>query len=50
MHVKRTMMHKIYTLKSICQFCINLDRKENGVLGPLRATPSVVSKPVWPGQ
>jgi hypothetical protein len=43
MHVKSTMMHKLYTFKTICQFCLNFDPTENGVLGPLRATPSVLA-------
>ena len=43
MHVRNTTMHTIYTLKTICQFCFNLDHREYGVLGPLRATPSVLA-------
>jgi len=43
MHVRNTVMHTIYTSKTICQFCLNRDHTENGVLGPLRATPSVLA-------
>lgn len=53
MHVKYTMLHTIYTLETcthaskhtctIYQSCLNLDHTENGVFGPLRVTPSVLT-------